>query len=258
MDGDKTAHDCARIFPDGKGSFERVRKGIERAVERLGAVKTVSVVHPKNVARLAESFDFLAGLGIHQLAFNPDYDAAWNADDRAAYAQAFQALTDRALAHYRAGHDFSLQPLHGKIITHLKGGYCDSDRCAFGCGELAVAPSGNLYPCDRLIGEDGPAQADVRIGHVDTGLDGERIRALREPKDTPSRDCAQCALVSRCMWWCGCFNRALTGRVDGVGDLLCEMEQIHVREADRLAASLYAEKNPAFLGRYYLAASAGR
>jgi hypothetical protein len=45
--------------------------------------------------------------------------------------------------------------------------------------------------------------------------------------------------------------------VDGVSDLLCDLEQIQVRAADRLASTLYAENNQAFLRRYYLPA-AGR
>ncbi len=258
LDGDRAAHDSARRFPDGGSSFDLVVAGLERARDRLGHVKTVSVVHPGNVDRLAESFSFLSSLGVRQMAFTLDYDAEWTDDALDRYEAALARLAEAAMERYRRGEDFSLQPLHGKIVSRLKGGLCASDRCAFGCGELAVAPSGNLYPCDRLIGEDGPAQADVRIGDVFSGIDGDRVTALRGVKDAPQADCVGCAILDRCMWWCGCVNRARTGRVGEVDDVLCRTEQAKVRAADHLAATLFAEQDPTFIGRYYLAATAGR
>lgn len=258
LDGDRAAHDAGRRFPDGSSSFDRVVAGLERAQALLGHVKTVSVVHPGNVDRLAEGFGFLSVKGVRQLSFNLDYDADWSATDLDRFEAALDRLVDAAISRYRSGEDFSLQPLHGKIVSRLKGGLCASDRCAFGCGELAVAPSGKLYPCDRLIGADGPDQANVRIGDVFTGIDTDRVAALRQAKDAPQADCAECAILDRCMWWCGCVNRARTGQVGQVDDMLCRTEQAKVQAADRLASTLFAERDPTFIGRYYLAATAGR
>lgn len=257
LDGDREAHDCARLFPDGSGSFGAAIEGLKRARERLGQVRTVSVVHPGNVERLAPSFDLIASLGVNHMNFNPDYESGWDDGSLDRLENALEALTDRVVEQFRAGNDVAVQPFHGKIITRLKNGYCARDMCDFGCSEIAVAPSGNLYPCDRLVGEDGPDQQDVVIGHVDTGVDAEKVRSMREPKDTPRSDCEGCEIIERCMWWCGCVNRALTGSVDGVSDMLCRVEQMNVKAADRFASTLYSEENPAFLRRYYLPA-AGR
>lgn len=254
LDGDQLAHDSARVKADGSGTWEIVMAGIRRAQERLPQVNTISVVHPDNVEHLPRSFDTVAGLGIRRMSFNLDWGAEW--DDAAVERLdvALEALTDRAIEHYRSGHDFTVQPLHAKIVSRLKDGFSVDDKCDFGCAEIAVAPSGRLYPCDRLIGEDGPSERDVVIGDVDNGLDLERVRALKEPKDRPKQDCEGCAILDRCIWWCGCVNRTLTGRPDGINGLLCHVEQAGVRAADRLAATLYAERNPQFLNRYYLAA----
>ena len=37
----------------------------------------------------------------------------------------------------------------------------------------------------------------------------------------------------------------------GVAGLLCRLEQGTIRQADRIGATLFAEKNPLFLARYY-------
>jgi len=257
LDGDRESHDSARVFPDGSGSFDAALEGLTRARERLGQVRTMTVVHPGNVDRMASSFDLIASLGVNHIIFTLEYESGWDAAAMKRLESSLDALADRVADQFRAENDVAVQPFHGKIITQLKEGYCARDMCDFGCSEIAVAPSGSIYPCDRLIGEDGEAQRDVVIGHVDTGVDAWKVASLREPKDRPKRDCEGCAILDRCMWWCGCVNRALTGRVDGVSDLLCELEQIQVRAADRLASTLYVEGNQAFLRRYYLPA-AGR
>ncbi len=256
LDGDRESHDSARVYADGRGSFDDVMAGMRRAVARLGHVRTVSVVHPGNIERLEASFDHVASLGVRQMSFNPDFDSQWTEDRVDRLCTFLGALADRVIAHYRAGNDFTVQPFHAKIVSRLKNGFSCADRCDFGCSEVAVAPSGRLYPCDRLIGEDGAAQRDVVIGHVDGGVDAARVSALKTRKDTPRTDCAGCAIIDRCQWWCGCVNRALTGRVDGLSGALCSIEQAVVRQADRIASTLFAERNAPFMTRYYVAAAA--
>ena len=65
------------------------------------------------------------------------------------------------------------------------------------------------------------------------------------PSSTPQR-------ASRCVHWCGCVNHAMTGSVGDVDGLLCWIEQLRIEQADRCAEVLYAERNPAFLRRFYL------
>ncbi len=262
LDGDEEAHDCARAFPDGTGSWAAVVRGIEAAAARLGParrIKTSSVVHPGNVDRLGESFDMVSSLGVTRSSFAMDFGAAWDPASLDRLDMAVEEMASRVARRYRAGHDFVVSPIHDKIVSGLKGGFGPGDTCDFGCSELAVAPSGRIYPCDRLIGEDGPAQAGVCIGHVATGVDRALALAARGGKDIPRPDCGGCASLGRCMWWCGCANRALTGRVDGPSDVLCRMEQAWVRAADKVASALYADRVPSFMARYYeAAAAAGR
>ncbi|GMV41300.1 MAG: hypothetical protein AMXMBFR64_30160 [Myxococcales bacterium] len=255
IDGDEAAHDAGRRGPGGHGSFERVVAGLRLAKERLGPVRTLSVVHPGNVRRLPASFAFLRSLDVRQLAFNLDYSAHWDAESIGELDQAYVELADNAIAAFRAGEDFVLRPFHTRIVSQVKGGWPEEGRCDFGSKDLAVAPSGRIYPCDRLIGEDGPREEPLVIGHVDTGVDLHRLLALRRPKDQLKPDCEGCALDRRCVWWCGCINHAATGRTDGVEGLLCHTEQVVIREADRVATTLFAEGNTAFFSRYYLAAA---
>lgn len=249
VDGDPPAHDACRRRPDGAGSYEATAAGLRRALAAGIRLKTMSVVDPANVTRLAASFDHLLDLGVRSLAFNLNYEAPWDEPARAAFEAALDALADRYVAAWRRGLAFRLTILDAKIVTHLKGGFSCADRCDFGGEELAVAPSGRLYPCDRLIGEDD--RPDLVIGTVADGVDEPRRAALVARKDAVLAECAECDLLPRCMHWCGCVNHAMTGDVGEVAGLLCWFERTIVAAADRAAETLFAEGNPGFVQRFY-------
>jgi uncharacterized protein len=49
--------------------------------------------------------------------------------------------------------------IDGAIAVILRGGYKPLERCRMGAGEYAFGPSGNIYPCERLIGSDDGKEA---------------------------------------------------------------------------------------------------
>jgi len=121
--------------------------------------------------------------------------------------------------------------------------------CRFGDGDVAVAPSGRLYPCERLVGED--TREELRIGDVEHGIDvGVRDRMLAQ-KSVVDPECAACELRGRCKHWCGCTNWETTGSLGRFSPLVCWLERSFIAEADRVASTLWAEKNPTFMRRFY-------
>jgi len=251
LDGNRAAHEATRPFRNGRSSYDRAVANIRRALARPDGrgIKAIAVVDPRNVDHLPDSFDALREIGLRTLSVNVNYEGGWTDGDRERFTAALRGLGDRYIAAYRGGERFTLNLLDSKILTHLKGGYACTDRCDFGCEEVAVAPSGNLYPCDRLVGDD--TALDVVIGDVFEGIDPARRTALIASKNQVMQDCADCALLGRCMHWCGCVNHAMTGSVGQVAGLLCWFEQRIIEEADRCASVLYAEENVEFLRRFY-------
>lgn len=249
LDGSERAHDSARVFANGQGSWRQASANAARLFARTPTAKVIAVIHPGNVQWLAESFDALLGLGARNISMNVDYESAWDEPARDALVAALRDLGEAYAAAYRRGERFTLNLIDSKIITHIKGGYAESDWCDFGMEEVAVAPSGRLYPCDRLVGMDD--REDLVIGTVTGGIDVERRDALIREKNTVLPECEDCALRHRCMNWCGCVNYAMTQQVGEVDGLLCWLEQVTVDAADRVAEALFAEENPLFLGRFY-------
>ena len=249
VDGCREAHEATRAFPDGSSSYDVVSRNARRLLAERPGNKVICVIDPANVDWMAESFDALLALGARNLSMNVNYEGIWEEPERARFERALRALGERYAAAYRRGEAFTLNLFDSKIVTHLKLGYADADRCDFGCEELAVSPRGRLYPCDRLVGMD--TRDDVVIGDVWRGVDRARRDALIAEKNRVMEDCADCAVLHRCMHWCGCVNHAMTGSVGGVAGLLCWFEQRTIEEADRVAATLFEEQNPAFLRRFY-------
>lgn len=248
VDGDRESHDRTRPLRGGGSSFDASLAGLLRAMPRTRNAEAVFVVSPDNVDRVAEGSRFLAELGVRCISLNPDFYVEWPEERTATWKAQYALAADLFVERFRAGEDLYLNFVDGKILTRLQGGFSCTDRCSLGEGDIAVAPSGRIYPCERLVGDD---TGELSIGHVEEGFDELARLALIAKRGNHDEDCADCALRERCMNWCGCINHATTGAIDRVSALVCFHEQLCIREADRAAEVLWRERNPLFLRKYY-------
>lgn len=255
IDGPPAVHDAQRPLKGGGGSSARCLVGLQAALALQPLCQTISVINPRNVAAMPETVDFLLGQGVRVLALSPDYGADWDLGDLEAHRQGLERIGERFLVEYRAGRDCYIDPLDAKIISRIKGGLAACDRCDAGGGELALAPSGTWYPCERLVGDDGPAESAWQLGNlhrsIDGGPDPDRVAALqaRHARQTP--ECSACAHRSRCMNQCACSNIWMSGDPAEPGGVLCALEQNAIAVADRVAETLFAERNGLFLAKQY-------
>jgi uncharacterized protein len=249
LDGDRATHDAHRRDAGGHGSFDAAVRGIERLRAHGVQVQLVGVVSPDTARALGRTVRALAPLAPRKILLAPNLRATWDdaaiADLRAGLREAGDAWT----GWFRDGHAVVLEPLHSKVLSHLTGGMPCPVRCQLGASELAVAPSGRIYPCAQMIGED--ADHALVIGHVDVGVDMEAARSLQRAKDAVETTCAPCALRDRCQSHCGCRHVALTGRLGEITAALCETERAFIDEADRVAEALFEERCPTFMAQYY-------
>ena len=249
IDGVREAHDVSRPMKNGKGSFESVFAGLESLLRSGVDFETISVVDPSNVRYLGDTVRFLLETGVRRVSLNPNFEADWSDEQLDAWSDGYRKAGEAYLACFRRGHLVSINVIDDKVITHLKGGYKCHDRCEFGRSAVAVAPSGNIYPCERLVGDD--TDHEHLIGNVFDGFSPRRANLLTIVGNT-NDDCTRCALRQRCMNWCACANLADTGVINVSGGLVCWHEQAAITVADDVAAQLYEEKNPLFLQSYYL------
>lgn len=255
-DGTRRAHDAHRRDRRGRSTHARTLAGLRNALRAGVRTRVVLVLSPDTAAEIPASIDLLRGLGADDFVVNPDWGADWSDPAaRDAWTAACEATADRWCAAYREGRPFWISFLDDKIAARIKGGYTAAERCDLGRRNLVVAPSGRLYPCDRLVGEDAVGGGWVLGDLAAGGPDPRRTAAFLARACVPAADCLGCALAPRCRHRCACANLAMTGVPAAPAEALCFHEQTAVRAADRAAEALWAERHPLFLRRHYGAAT---
>lgn len=150
---------------------------------------------------------------------------------------------------YRNNKPIAVNFFENKVITHLKNGFEQCDKCNFGEKEIAVAPSGNLYPCERLIGDD--KNSTMCIGNVFDGFDKEKRQSILDKRGNINTECIECSVKTRCMNWCSCINYATTGQINMIDGIVCFHERMAIEVTDKIAEILFKEKNKKFIERFY-------
>ena len=254
IDGAATAQNLTRPYEDGRPSHADVEANLKRLVAENLLEQLVAVIDPATAGWLRESFQYLAAFGSREIYFSPNYLGDWNDNACARFEVALRELGEAYLETIRQGQALRLDPLYGKIVSHLLQGRSAPRRCGFGAEEMAVAPSGHIYPCDRMVREDD--NLTTRIGHVERGLDQARCEAIQASRREVDPECAACDLRPRCMQWCGCAQWETTHGLGRISPLFCWFERSFIAEADRIAGILFSERNPAFLREFYALAPA--
>ena len=249
-DGDRTAHDAQRVYPDGRGSFDALAALLPGILSLCPHTVFTSVVTPASVTALASSMDWMWDQGIRFVAHQLDFaDPAWDLESFGTLGAQYRLLADWYLRHTREGEYFYLNLLDDKIKTRVKADFNAAPPCDFGISKVSVAPDGTLYPCVRFVSDD-PRTRDYVIGHVSTGFNGAR-QELSRKNLAPKPACATCAYVGRCIHYCGCNNFTSTGEIDQVHPLVCEHERLLIPLADTLGETLWRERDSAFLAKHY-------
>lgn len=249
IDGPREVHDRHRVDAAGRGSFDRVLRGLE-ALRAHGVPFQLTAVASKETApRLGDTLRALLPLGAKKIIVASNFRDDWTEHDLDGLRAGLRALGDAWIERFRAGEAIPVEPLHAKILSHLKGGMPCPSRCMLGGEELAVAPSGRLYPCAQMVGEDD--RDELCIGDVERGVDRPKVAAMQLAKERVEETCAECALRDRCQSHCGCRHVSLSGELGVITAVLCEIEGAMIAEADRVAELLYEEQCPAFLRFYY-------
>lgn len=210
----------------------------------MGVVEVNSVVGPDSLAEVPQALDFFLVLGVPVIHFNPDIMANWPAETDNHFGDIYQQVAEQYIACFRRGTEIALNLIDSKAVLFVKGGYTQDDKCSMGDGEWGIAPSGNIYPCERFIGQDDdPAFC---LGNIKTGLNLERRCALRNKRGNNRLECSTCFYSRFCMSWCGCTNWFMSGASDMPASVLCAMEKAAIKAARYAFETLVKDDNDLF------------
>lgn len=243
-DGPEYVQNTFRCFPDGSGSAELVSQNIKEAISELPIVLVNAVYNPLTIQYLPEVIDYFTDLGIKQIYLSPDITAKWGLSEIDNLPGIFQRIADKYIDFYLTDDPRFISLIDSKIALILRGGYKPLERCRMGRGEYAFAPSGNIYPCERLIGSDNGI--DHCIGNINTGLDFSSMICHKAPGQELNSECLTCSLREYCMNWCGCSNFFTSGYYNRVSPFLCFLERTSIEIAFNTYQILENECGPIF------------
>lgn len=225
-DGPPFIHDASRRFKDGSGSSHIVERNIKRYLEMFPLLPVNAVYSPENYRYLPDVVDYLSSLGVRNIYLNPNISARWTEESAGGLPAVYGAIGSKYMEFYRHGTPRFINLIDNKIAVILRGGYNPLEKCRMGHGEFAFAPSGNIYPCERLIGKD---DGNVHcLGNINEGyIPGKRCGS----PSAVNRECGTCGVKDYCMNWCGCTNYFSTGRYDAVGPFMCASEKAAIGAA---------------------------
>ncbi|NTW62775.1 MAG: 4Fe-4S cluster-binding domain-containing protein [Chlorobiaceae bacterium] len=237
-DGPPRLQDFSRVFPDGTATSAIVEENIRRALRFFPFMPVNAVYRPETLHSLPEVIDYFAGLGVRNIYLNHDISARWSKADVDQLHGIYETIGRKYIDFYRAGEPRHISLIDSKIVVLLRGGYHPMEKCRMGKGEFAFAPSGNVYPCERLIGsDDGEAHC---LGNIAMG--GEMLAGCRHDAEYAVNEvCRTCGLRDYCMNWCGCTNFFATGDYNTAGPFLCGSEKAAIQTAHGILEQLGRE-----------------
>lgn len=251
LDGDREQHDCNRRFAGRKGSYESITAHLDDIFEFNPYTIAVSVVTPETAHMFADGVRHLFDKGFRYVLQTLDYSAPWNNSHIRNMKKQYELLAKYYFDKLSAGDKISYSPFDERIKTYAKKPYELGDLCDLANSQVAIAPSGRIYPCVQFIGSDSGKYLENVIGDVSSGFNTERrewfIRENYREKD-PCRDCS---LHGRCATFCGCVNWRATGSLHTIPPIICEHERMLMPIVDRMANRMWKKNIALFKRKFY-------
>jgi uncharacterized protein len=227
-DGAPRTHDRHRQTADGRGTAHQVVDTIARLVAQSRDFHVVIVVRPDTLGALPASIRFLESRGVRSIQPSLDLWTRWSVRDLVR----LERVVARCARLWRSRTPQLSIGWFDEKAGRLLGAHCTGTaRCGFGHNELAVAPSGRLYPCERLIGEDAPDNPMALPGNA---MEGEDFLQMRESEARSHPACDDCAMSTACNTVCRCSNYIRTGQVSRPDGLLCTLNKACLVETARV------------------------
>lgn len=191
IDGGKDIQDKHRCYCDGRGSFEDVKKNIERFKEARGGHLTARATVCSTDIRFKKIKEDLLALGFTNVITS----IVDTSEDSPLFIGG--PYTDRVLEQYEIlAEDYvesfkqnkpALNNLFSESINRLYFKRIKSRSCSAGSNSIAVGTNGNIYPCHRFMG-----MPEYVIGSLENGVDETARARYREATIYNKEGCKDC------------------------------------------------------------------
>lgn len=243
IDGRKEVHDKMRPARNGKGSYDVILPKFKEAAKSRnqmnyyvrGTFTRNNLDFSKDVLKLAdEGFEQIS---VEPVVAEPEMDYAIRKEDIPKLLKEYDLLAKEMLRYRKEGKAFNF--FH--FMVDLEGGPCAAKRLS-GCGSgteyLAVTPWGDLYPCHQFVGKE-----EFLMGNVFDGVTNTEIRdEFKFCNVYAKEECKNCFAKFYCSGGCAANAYNLSGNINGVYDIGCQLQRKRVECAIMLKTAMAEEK----------------
>jgi uncharacterized protein len=230
MDGNKDLHDSCRVFPDGSGSYDRVRDNVDIWLKQTGSGSSKVTLAPENIIHTSQAIPHLWEMGIHTVYANTVYEEGWNYGHATIFYNELKKLADYLLKDKRYGLHWT------SLFSETIGSQLQDTRnyCGGNGSMLAIGTDGRCYPCLRYMETSlkGNRKPFI-IGNIEEGLEDPNTNIdLIELKSvdmvSQSDDkCKTCKIAQGC-GVCSAYNYEIFGTANKRATFICPMHQARV------------------------------
>jgi uncharacterized protein len=229
IDGTKKMHDECRVFPEGNGSFEIVKKSVDLWMKQFPNFGTKITISHENLPYISEALIYLwTEVGIQHLPANVVFEDVWTDEDPEIFEEQLTIIANFLLK------DENYKKYYTRLFSEGVGKKLDSDDLDPPCGGdgsmLFWMNDGSFYNCIRYAPFSCKTNNGYRLGHLDTGWDEKKIAFLEGMNRRTSSDdeCFNCEIASECSYCPG-------AQFDYFGDpnkrakFICKMHKARVK-----------------------------
>ncbi len=251
LDGHAELQDMERRTAGDKGSYAQVTAHLDEILKFNPYSVVVSVITPNTVDQMARAAKHLFGLGFRYVMQTLDFTGDWTDSHLGVLKKQYSDLAKYYERELGKGKKIYYAAFDERIKTWAEHPYENGTVCDLGNTQIAIAPSGRIYPCVQLVGQDDSGREDLVIGDINSGFTSVKREKVVQQNYAAKEECKECALDGRCSNFCGCLNWTTTGSIGGVAPMVCEHERLVMPIADRLANRLWKRNNELFRKKFY-------
>lgn len=227
IDGNKILHDGARVYPDGRGTFEDVVKNIDLYKSDFGTrSSTKSTLARESLPHIFDSVKYLFSLDLI-VYMNTVFEDCWLPGDDTLFYDQLVKLADWMIesgkwkTNYVSLFDFRFVDNSLKLSNN---NWCGSGKM------LHISTDGKFYPCTRLAPYSMQYRKEgFEIGDIVNGYNYEKVSAFLNltKVDQSCSTCMNCEAESGCAWCTG-WNYDKYGSIFKRATAICSMHKARV------------------------------
>ena len=207
LDGDRTLHDTARKTPDGKGTYERVMRGIEQLKKHGVRYNWLTVISANTARHPAQLYKFYKKMGVSHVQLIPCLPPL-EKDATCKYAPTPEALGQFWVGFYKLWREdfrngqppFSVREFDQALATlQGRGGFCGA--FGFCTPQLIVEADGSTYPCDFYV-LPAYCTGNVQKHTIEQTLHSEGMQRFADQHPTAPTLCRTCRFLPVCGGGC--------------------------------------------------------